>query len=131
MKEGTIYNTTTGRIEMNVVAPDEDGVRLQIAGRQGLEVILDEILDASAVYIKDGVVTDRPSMPWVGEEVFLTPGEVFRVDGVIEGSRVGFPGGTMIVDDGFIEWATETPGSYPIFISKFPFKEVTFNAIVG
>lgn len=130
MKRGTIYNSITGRIEMNIEAPDEAGILLQTTGREDLLVIFDEMYDSMEVYIENGEPVDRPAMPWESGDVELVVGEVFRLDGIITGSLVHHPGGSLIVNDGFIEWSTITPGQYSIYVTNFPYKEVKFNAIV-
>ncbi len=130
MKRGTIYNLATGQIEMNVEAPDEAGIVLQTTGREGLAIVFDEMFDSMQVYIQNELPVPRPEMPWVGGDVGLTVGEVFRLDGIPVGSSVRHPGGSAVVNDGFIEWSTNEPGSYLIQVINFPYKEVNFNAIV-
>lgn len=132
MKEGTIYRKDTGAIEMTVVAPDEYGVFLQVKDANLQGVILGKQIKGADYYIVDGKETPRPEMPVSHTgEVYLSINEVIRVDGLQVGSRLLYPGGQTIVDDGYFEWSSVAPGSFNFMIEKFPFKEVRINAIVG
>lgn len=133
MKEGTIYKKATGEITMTVVAPDEEGVQLQIMGREDeLGIVFDEQIDSGEFYIVDGKASARPSMTLsLSGNISVAPDEILRVESIPEGSHVLHPDGFDQVDDGFIEWSTSVPGTYFIKVFKFPYKEVQINAIVG
>ena len=131
MKEGTIYDLATGRIEMTVVAPDEEGVKIQIIGKPGLGIYFDNKIDGANFYINEGKVLERPSMSLsLTDEVYLSVGEVIRIEGIPEECDVSHPGGVTQVNDGFVEWSSVEPGDFTLSFSKFPYKEVTINAIV-
>lgn len=132
MKVGLIYEKQSGQIVMNVVAPDEESIHLQKIGRDDLEAIVDLELDGREFYIENGLPRPRPEMGIsVQGEVYLSVGEVLRVDGIPAGTDVVYPGGRAKVDDGYIEWSTNEPGQYYFKFSNFPVKEVEINAIVG
>ncbi|SUE95808.1 Uncharacterised protein [Ectopseudomonas mendocina] len=117
---------------MNVVAPDEESILLQKIGRDDLEAILDLDLNGQEFYIENGSPKPRPDMGVsVQGEAYLSVGEVLRVEGIPSGTDVVYPGGRATVDDGFIEWSTNEPGSYYFKFFNFPAKEVEINAIVG
>lgn len=132
MKVGLLYEKQSGRIVMNVVAPDEESVLLQKMGREDLEAILDLEVDGREFYIKDGSPEPRPEMALsIQGDAYLAVGEVLRIEGIPVGTDLIYPGGRTKVDDGFIEWSTNEPGSYYFKFSNFPAKEVEVNAIVG
>lgn len=132
MKVGLLYEKQSGRIVMNVVAPDEESVLLQKMGREDLEAILDLEVDGREFYIKNGSPRPRPEMSLsLQGDVYLGVNEVLRIESIPAGTEVVYPGGKAIIDDGFIEWSANEPGSYYFKFSNFPLKEVEVNAIVG
>lgn len=91
MKVGLIYEKQSGRIVMNVVAPDEESIYLQKTGRDDLEAIVDLELDGREFYIENGSPKPRPEMGIsVQGEAYLSVGEVLRVDGIPAGTDVVF-----------------------------------------
>lgn len=131
MKKGVIYNKLTGAVVMNVTAPDEEGVLIQLSANESWAALMDIELDHGSSYIVDGEAVDRPEMNLNISSAQLGIGEVMTVTGIPEGSVVHHPGGTVEVMDGFIEWSAVEPGSYSFAIHNFPYKEVRFDAIVG
>lgn len=73
-------------------------------------------------YAPEGELTERPSM---NLGVSQNP---FRVDNIPEGTVVTFPGGTVTVDDGFLEWSAIEPGEYEFHFANFPYQEETVIA---
>lgn len=146
MKLGSIYEKVTGRIVMTVVAPDQEGVEMQIAGSDKLAILFDKEVDGRNFYILDGVVTDRPRMSLLVRkqsdsscaevtedetQIILLQNEQFRITNIPAKSVVRHPGGEALVNDGFVEWSAAERGSYEFEISNFPYREVKINAVVG
>lgn len=132
MKTGTVYNKATGEVIMTVVAPDENGVLLQIRDESSEAVLFDQLVEGSTHYIVNGEVVDRPSMPLsVASDQQLEVDQVLTIEGIPPGSEVIHPDGATIVNDGFVEWASVEPGRYSFRIINFPYVEVSFDAIVG
>lgn len=131
MKKGVIYNKLTGAIVMNVTAPDEDGVLIQLTGSESWAALLDQELDNGAYYIVDEKPAARPEMNVKISSTQLAIGETMKVSNIPKGSTVYHPGGVTQVDDGYIEWSAVEPDSYHFLIQNFPYKEVRFDAVVG
>lgn len=72
---------------------------------------------------KDPVeIADRPKM---GLSVTQNP---FSISNIPPGTEVIYPGGTITVDDGFIEWTSTLPGTYTFYLNNFPYQEEIVNA---
>ena len=72
-----------------------------------------------------GAATPRPAFEL---EVSQNP---FRVGNIPPGTKVRYPGGEVIVDDGFIEWTAVEPGSYAFHFENFPYLTETVYALIG
>jgi hypothetical protein len=134
MKQGTIYETATGQIHFTVVAPDEEGVKLQIDGRTGLAILFDEQVEGRTYYLPGGVATPRPRMPCTvddGDQLLLDAGELLHVTGIPAGAELTHPAGRTVINDGFVSWVSDVPGTYRFSLRCFPYQEVTFDAVVG
>ena len=131
MIQATIYNEITGQIIMNMEAPDEDSVHLQIQDPQKEKILWNEKIDGNDFYFVAGAVVPRPVFTLeLPEGDSLEVGEVWRVSGIPPGCVVYHPGGRTVVEDGYIEWASETPGSFKFQFELFPYKEMSLNAVV-
>lgn len=71
-------------------------------------------------YILDGEITERPTMPLVEE---ANDGPLFHLTGIPVGTKVLFPDGEIIVDDGFIQWTSLVEGEYQFILTNFPYVE--------
>lgn len=141
MIKGTIYVKETGRIINTIQAGDEAHIHLQVEGKPELACHIGAEFDSRLWYFKDGQPIERASMgliyeprnPDEDEELVLETGELLKVTNIPAGTRVIAPGSVdMIVDDGYIEWATDHAGMYGFwFIGGPEIEEVHFNAIVG
>lgn len=141
MKKGSIYNKQTGQITMTVIAPDEEGVLLQISDEGKQAVLWDHELNGRELYVVNGEPAERPLMPLTyttdgvapqeGEPISLAINGILRVENIPAGTQVAHPDGELTVDDGFIEWSAVEPGHYFFRFDNFPFQEVNFHAIVG
>ena len=83
----------------------------------------------STHYVIDGIITSRPEFKLTYQSD-LAANEVFRIDGIPPGTQVKHPEGTIQVDDGFLEWSTNTPGEYKFRLSNFPHLEKVIYAHV-
>jgi hypothetical protein len=81
--------------------------------------------DLNAHYVLAGELAPRPVM---GLSVSQNP---FTVTGIPVGTEVTYPGGTIVVDDGFIEWDSEEPGNYRFWFQNFPYQEEEIYAEIG
>lgn len=136
MAQGVVYRLDSGLIQALVTAPDEEGVQIQIMGRETELGVYMEALDMQTQYLVDGEPVDRPVMALgsthpLSESVQLKVGEVIEVTGIPKGAKVYHPEGMIQVDDGFIDWGSDTPGTYQLHLVHAPYQEVTINAIVG
>jgi hypothetical protein len=140
MVKGTIYNKVTGYVVMTCQVAEEKDVDLQCILDPNYAAYHGEEVDGDRFYFKEGVPTERQVMNLVFEplkpvdqEIKLSPGQMLRVTGITDGSKLTAPGNVdIIVDDGFFEWETDVPGEYHFSISKgAEFTGVAFHAIVG
>lgn len=131
MLTATIYSETTGQIIMNVEAPDEDSVHLQIQDPQKEKILWDEKIDGNGFYFVAGAAVPRPVFTLeIKNGLTVAAGQVLRIGKVPIGCTVWYPGGTAVVNDGYIEWASVTPGTFDFTFSLFPYQEMTLNAVV-
>lgn len=137
--KGTIYNRNTGVIMSTVEAGDEDVIRLQCTLDPAYEAWIGEALDNTEWWFVDGkpVRVAQMDLKFSHEldqeelEVRLEPGEVLRVDNIPKNSVIVHPDGVLTgVDDGYIEWSVDHPGSYYIGIFCSGMSGVKFNAVV-
>lgn len=138
---GTIYSKSTGAVVMTVQGPDEANVHLQCILDPDYAAIVGQQVNGDTHYFKDGEPVPRVKMPVKFEpngpgeesEINLTFGQLLRVTGIPEGTRLIAPGNVdMIVDDGYFEWETEIPGVYHFSLFKDQsYTGVAFHAIVG
>lgn len=136
MTIGVVYNLATGMILSRVQAPDEHGVEIQIMGKEDTLGVLFEDADMATQYVVGGQLATRPQMSLtcahdLSQPITLAKGEVFEVKGLMEGTTVIHPDGYTTVDDGYIDWGSDTAGEYQLHFVKAPYQEVTINAIVG
>ncbi len=75
-------------------------------------------------------IQERPVMPITGGAP-VAAGEPWRIDGIPEGTACVYPGGDLVVDDGFIEVAFAEPGEYQFTLKKFPYQDVKLHAEVS
>jgi hypothetical protein len=52
----------------------------------------------------------------------------FTITGIPTGTLVTYPGGELIVDDGFIEWSSVVPGNFAFQLSCFPYQDEVIYA---
>ncbi|WP_339898287.1 hypothetical protein [uncultured Gilvimarinus sp.] len=91
----------------------------------GVTVVQSDDGDASWVlshYHAGGSVLPRPVMA-VTQSNAVAVGEPWRIEGIPAGTVVSYPGGTVTVDDGFIELSFAEPGEYKFTLSNFPYIE--------
>lgn len=64
------------------------------------------------------------------DPVILQTGDVLRIENIPAGTQVDYPEGSLVVDDGYIEWSSLTPGSTSFSFINFPYLELIINATV-
>jgi hypothetical protein len=142
MVKGTIYKKSNGQVVMTCQGPDEKNVELQCILDPDYAAYVGEEIDGDKFYFKDGKPVPRTPLPItieprrpdsVESEMKLGKGELLRVTGIPDGTRLIAPGQIdFIVDDGFFEWETDIQGTYNFTLYKDQsYTGVTFNAIVG
>lgn len=126
MKKGTIYELATGRVTMTVIAPDEEGIHIQIIEKQDTHgVIMNSQLDSATQYVVDRFVVDRPEFPvTLPEEITIGVNEVWRVEGIPPGTKLRHPESIDQIDDGEIEWSSIEPGEFHFEFDNFPMQLV-------
>jgi hypothetical protein len=86
------------------------------------------LLDVSAIdvdlkYIHNEELTDRPEMEITINETELNENEeqFTLITGIPEGTSATYGDETFIVNSGFIEFITNTPGEHSVLLQKWPF----------
>ena len=131
MITATVYEKEQGMVLMTVEAPDEETVLLQIQDPKKEEILWGEKIDGLKFYFVAGAAVPRPVFTLeIKNGLTVAAGQVLRVGKVPIGCTVRYPGGTAVVNDGYIEWASVTPGTFDFTFSLFPYQEMTLNAIV-
>lgn len=123
MTYSVVYEVGTGRIT-EYSAPPMSQVDVEQLD-QNLAALNVETFGGEQLfthYITGGALTERPAMPLTGGDP-VAVGELWRIDGIPAGTEVEYPGGSLVVDDGFIELSFAEPGEYRFRFSKFPYLE--------
>lgn len=142
--KGTIYNKTTGAISSIVQGPDEASIQLQCMFDENLAAYIGEELDAGKWYFVNGQPVERQSLGMTFDppredspngyedaQITLAPGQVLTITGIPVGMELMYPGGRVVVNDGFIEWSCDTPGTYYFrMFTDIKYEGVAFDAVV-
>lgn len=133
---GATYELATGRILMIAIGPDEDFLHLQILGKEDTQGVFVGAANMKTQYVVEGALADRPVMPLVlsktGDPIELALHEELSVTDVPPGTRLYHPAGVEDdIQDGFIEWASESAGDFTLSFMCFPYQEVVLHAKVG
>lgn len=128
--KATIYDKTNGQIQMVVHSPDINGIEAQRVLNPNYEIYYDSELSLADYYFENDQPKERPVMPLSFSSTRLKAGQTLEVSNIPAGTTVIHPAGIDIVDDGFIEWSTDFPGSYQFTFICFPYKEIVINAEV-
>lgn len=94
--------------------------------------LLDPIRTKSVMtshYVVGEALMPRPIMPLAGADPVAT-NQVWRLDGIPDGAEVVYPGGSVVVHDGFIEWTCAVPGEYEFRLTKFPYLDAVVYASI-
>jgi hypothetical protein len=131
MITATVYEKEQGQVLMTVEAPDEETVHLQIQNPSKEEILWGEKIDGQLFYFVAGSVVPRPVFPLeIKNGLTVATGQVIRISKIPIGCTVRYPGGTAVVNDGYIEWSSVTAGTFDFSFSLFPYQEMSLNAIV-
>lgn len=143
--KGTIYNKVSGAITSIVQGPDAEAIELQCMFDENLAAHVGEELDANKWYFVNGQPVPRQELGltfdppreespdgYEDAQITLAPGQVLTITGIPVGLELMYPGGRVVVNDGFIEWSCDDPGSYYFqLFTDIKYEGVAFNAIVG
>ncbi|UIS24594.1 hypothetical protein S21ZY_032 [Pseudomonas phage ZY21] len=134
MYKGTIYNGKTGMIISTCRASSEADIVLQTTLNPDHKAYIGDELDAMLYYFENDAPASRLRMKLKinGQDHVYTDfgeepehqfkvGDILRIDGIPKGTELWYIDGTIIVDDGFIEWTTDTPGVFQFNLSLFPY----------
>lgn len=112
----TVYNPATGDIEFNIIGSVVEGdVPEGFAVAEGKFDSQQYIYDTS-----QQTFIERPVLSLQYSTDPVTVDTYFRIDGIPEGATVAYPGGSLVVDDGFIEWTTDIPGNHTFTVTAPP-----------
>ncbi|WP_020209047.1 hypothetical protein [Gilvimarinus chinensis] len=132
MKGSVIYSNNSGEI-LEVCAPplsSKDIARLEPGlGFIHVESIADDFLDG--FYIDNDVPTPKALMS-LSVSGPVVAGDDWVVTGIPTGATVKYPGGEIVVNDGYVSWSSLEPGRYPFEIKSVPYiTEVVYAEITS
>ena len=113
-----VYNTETGKIRGVGVCPFDD---LALQAQEGEAVIeVDEFVDCSTNYIKDGSVTSKASLgaAWSAESVVADGTSEIALSGLPIPCTVYVNDQAINVDDGSLEFSTSDIGYHRVMIDE-------------
>ncbi len=84
------------------------------------EQVVEGIGDEKNHYLVDGVITPRPAMP-VTVSGPVSVNDDWEITGIPVGTLVTYPGGSVVVDDGFIQWSSAVPGEFKFTLDLWPY----------
>ncbi len=124
-----VYEPNTGRVERSGGCQEAD---LPLQASEGQTVVqVDSLVDDEREYFLKGVRRNRPEMPLQFNTPALEIEEVLRIDGIPAGTLATYPGGELVIDDGYLEWSSLTVGTFTFTFVNFPYQEVIVNAQVS
>jgi len=88
--------------------------------------------DGDSQYVKDGVITDRPSMSLSVDKTTITANgtDEATISNIPSETTATCEGESLTIDDGELVFTTDTAGTYTITFECWPYldEEVTINA---
>lgn len=87
----------------------------------GMSIYEGDVGNPDHFYAPNGVPKRRPLL-----KLKVTQkggGMPFRIDNIPKGTLVEYPNGSILVDDGYIEWDSFEEGVYKFKLSNFPYVE--------
>jgi hypothetical protein len=119
------YDPVDGRILTSGGYADVD-IELNRPTPESLTIEADNA-DQGTQYVQESVLVSRPELSLVGIPTQgLAINEEMVVTGLPVGTEVHHQEGMTVIDDGSLEWSTNTPGKYFFRILNFPHQEVFF-----
>ena len=144
MYTGTIYNAKTGRIVSTCRSTQESDIPLQCVSNPDYRAFLGEELSSLKYYFVNDLPVERPLMEGLAingvpvdlesdedTEIALGTGETLSVTGVVDGTTLVYPGGRIVVDDGFFEWSADDAGEYQFSLNVGLYKGVNIHASIA
>ncbi|MDP2346710.1 MAG: hypothetical protein Q8N34_03180 [Gammaproteobacteria bacterium] len=108
----------------------ENSIELNLEDGEFWQELSVPISDVSTKYLVDNVVVEKPSMSITITELPMTIEDTLTISGIPVGATLHYPGGSIVVDDGEVEWDTVAPGTYIFTIELFPFLTERIHAEV-
>jgi len=124
-----VYHLPSGEIT-KYARLNEENIELNQEPGESYSIITFPIADVSLMYMVDGEPAYRPVMTLTYSPLEFDVSEELVVTGIPAGSTVHYPGGSVTVDDGTIEWGSVVAGRFPFSIEKFPYLTERFNVEV-
>ena len=81
-------------------------------------------------YYYQGQVVSRPVFDLQYTTLTIDTTEILSITSVPAGTTVTHPDGSMVVDDGFIDWSCVEPGIYEFSFENFPYMSEVLSATV-
>ena len=123
-----VFDNSSGEI-VKTGSCQESDADLQAGAGQTSRVLKGDWNDVDHYYDGESFA-QRPSFDLQPSALEFSAGQVFRVNNIPEGTEITYPGGSVTVDDGFIEWSTIEPGKYEFEFENFPYKPEVISAKV-
>jgi len=126
----------------NYIAYDDNGKILWVMDNSSIDEtqtdmanevnVMKGTADDATQYVKDGVITDRPSMSLsIGKTTITANGtDEATISNIPSGATATCEGESLTIDDGELVFTADTAGTYTITFECWPYldEEVTINA---
>ena len=90
----------------------------------------DNLPDARIEYVLGGSIASRPVFDLQYSALAIDTTETLSITNIPAGTTVTHPDGSVVVNDGFIDWSCVEPGIYEISFENFPYLSEVLNATV-
>jgi hypothetical protein len=120
-----VYDSSTGRIiRLGYCADDDVAVQAQDG-----EVIMEGTADDSKQMVLNEQVVDRPALPFYLDRDSVVIGQKATFSSLPAGTTVDVDGDVVVVNDHVLALTFDTPGTYRVRLSLFPYldREVTIT----
>lgn len=133
MRKAAIFDSHTGKIIALISGLMDDSLNATVEAWRNIKgdhikgaPVSPEVTSATHCFVEEEAVL-RPEMP-LAIPNSGTVGQPYRVEGIPEGTTLHYPGGEVVVNDGYFEWSTVESGTYKFRLENFPYQEVKIDA---
>ena len=129
MKSYIVYKVTTGEI-LRGGSCQEASISEQANDLDELAVETPSEANDLTEYYHQGQVAPRPTLSLQHSALVINTTETLSITNIPTGTTVTHPDGSVVVNDGFIDWSCVEPGVYEFSFENFPYVPEVLSATV-